>query len=211
MDYRSHKTSHFRLLVQACGTEMRGYDIATNTAGLVAEAWQYWMVSAAGVLLITLFALVKNRSFGSKVGLGVGGQIREKSCLSLNSFLASTSNRPSNVMLEIIGGTFRKLTTVMPSWNLRWTLVTSRFLTLCVMNLLLNSPFPASSSLMTKMKSPIISPPFSSGRIRKRKSASDALRTLLSLIDSNYFARVVRSLVSECDDFEGTLLQLLSG
>jgi len=31
----------------------------------------------------------------------------------------------------------------------------------------------------------------------------------MQLIDSNYFARVVRALISECDDFEGILLRLL--
>lgn len=31
----------------------------------------------------------------------------------------------------------------------------------------------------------------------------------LQLIDNNYFARVVRALINECDDFEDTLLQIL--
>ncbi len=31
----------------------------------------------------------------------------------------------------------------------------------------------------------------------------------MQLIDSNYFARVVRALIIECDDFEGILIQIL--
>ncbi len=31
----------------------------------------------------------------------------------------------------------------------------------------------------------------------------------MQLIDSNYFAKVVRALINECDDFEGTLIQIL--
>ena len=31
----------------------------------------------------------------------------------------------------------------------------------------------------------------------------------MQLIDSNYFAMVVRALINECDDFEGTLIQIL--
>ena len=31
----------------------------------------------------------------------------------------------------------------------------------------------------------------------------------MQLIDSNYFAKVVRQLINECDDFEGTLIQIL--
>ena len=58
--------------VQACGTEMTGYDLATNSSGLVEEAWQYWLVPATGVLLVIFFALFKTHGFGSKVGLGIG-------------------------------------------------------------------------------------------------------------------------------------------
>jgi hypothetical protein len=32
----------------------------------------------------------------------------------------------------------------------------------------------------------------------------------MQLIDSDYFAKVVRALITECDDFEGVLIQLLS-
>jgi hypothetical protein len=31
----------------------------------------------------------------------------------------------------------------------------------------------------------------------------------MQLMDSNYFAKVVRALINECDDFEGTLLEIL--
>lgn len=32
----------------------------------------------------------------------------------------------------------------------------------------------------------------------------------MQLIDSNYFAKVVRALITECDDFEGTLIWILN-
>lgn len=57
--------------VRACGTELTGYDIATNSNGMVEEAWQYWLVPASGLILIILFAFLRTRTFGMKVSLGV--------------------------------------------------------------------------------------------------------------------------------------------
>ena len=57
--------------IRACGTELTGYNIATNSNGMVEEAWQYWLVPASGLILVILFALLRTRTFGMKVSLGV--------------------------------------------------------------------------------------------------------------------------------------------
>ena len=57
--------------IRACGTELTGYDIATNSNGMVEEAWQYWLIPASGLILVILFTLLRTRTFGTKVSLGV--------------------------------------------------------------------------------------------------------------------------------------------
>jgi hypothetical protein len=55
--------------VRACGQDLTGYDIATNSPGTIQDAWVYWLVPAVGLLCIALTWLVSTNTTGSRVGV----------------------------------------------------------------------------------------------------------------------------------------------
>lgn len=48
--------------VNACNTELSGYDIATNQTGLVEDAWMYWITLLAGLFCLVIFFLLKTNT-----------------------------------------------------------------------------------------------------------------------------------------------------
>jgi hypothetical protein len=57
--------------IRACGTELSGYDIATNKTGMVEEAWMYWGTLLAGLICIALFFLLRTDSRRQKIWTGI--------------------------------------------------------------------------------------------------------------------------------------------
>ncbi|NIM96067.1 MAG: hypothetical protein GTO18_20390 [Anaerolineales bacterium] len=47
--------------VRACGTDLSGVDLATNSTGQVEGSWVYWLTLLAGLFCIALFFLVETK------------------------------------------------------------------------------------------------------------------------------------------------------
>ena len=54
--------------VRACGVEMNGYDIATNSNGRVEDHWIYWLTLLVPIACLLLFAFVKGNTAASRAG-----------------------------------------------------------------------------------------------------------------------------------------------
>lgn len=57
--------------VRACGTEMTGYEIATNQHGNVEDPAVYWLTLAAGIFCMALFLLVKTSTARARLMAGI--------------------------------------------------------------------------------------------------------------------------------------------
>lgn len=57
--------------VQACGQQISGYDLASDTSGQIENAAVYWLPLVAGLLCVALYFLLRTNTGGARLGAAV--------------------------------------------------------------------------------------------------------------------------------------------
>ena len=61
--------------VRACGTDVSGYAMATNSTGMIRDSWLYWIALLAGLACVGLFFLAYTDSPLPRIRAAIGRMV----------------------------------------------------------------------------------------------------------------------------------------